>query len=391
MATHKKIKINPNGQVEIQHFDSGGTVVGYGPNPLTDVSNALTVQNQYQAGVPDISTQENNYNAANAGQNELTKALWNQANGQGANPAQLQLQNNANQIAGQAAAQAASNRGLNAGQAQRLANQGQVAAGQIAAGQSAALQAQQQLNAEQGLASVYGQQENAASTNASVVNQGQLGAAGINAGIAQNNANAVNDTQGGILKGLPIVGSFFGAEGGIVPDHIKTVKDIYHAQYFDWGGAVQPASLAAVNIPNLPSYTPKQKDSKSAAKPGPASIIDSPGSATEANNFGAGELTMPELGSSAGLGASPAAAALLASGGKVPGKPKVDHNDYKNDTVPAMLSPGEVVIPLDVMNSDDPVKNGAKFIADHLAKNKKDDSHEDDFREALKRASAGRK
>jgi hypothetical protein len=32
-------------------------------------------------------------------------------------------------------------------------------------------------------------------------------------------------------------------------------------------------------------------------------------------------------------------------GGKVPGKAKVDGDSSKNDTVPAMLSPGEIVIP----------------------------------------------
>lgn len=56
------------------------------------------------------------------------------------------------------------------------------------------------------------------------------------------------------------------------------------------------------------------------------------------------------------------------SGGQVPGKPKVMGNSYKNDTVHAMVSPGEVVIPNSVMQSKDPVSNAAKFVQAVMAK-----------------------
>lgn len=36
---------------------------------------------------------------------------------------------------------------------------------------------------------------------------------------------------------------------------------------------------------------------------------------------------------------------VMKSGGKVPGKAKVDGDSYTNDTVPALLSPGEIVVP----------------------------------------------
>jgi len=45
------------------------------------------------------------------------------------------------------------------------------------------------------------------------------------------------------------------------------------------------------------------------------------------------------------------------AGGPVPGVPKVPHNSLKNDTVPARLSPGEVVIPLDAQKSDADFEN----------------------------------
>lgn len=58
----------------------------------------------------------------------------------------------------------------------------------------------------------------------------------------------------------------------------------------------------------------------------------------------------------------------MKSGGHVPGQASVDGDSYKNDTVPAMLSPGEVVIPRSVMQSDDAPKKAAKFVAAVLAK-----------------------
>jgi hypothetical protein len=56
------------------------------------------------------------------------------------------------------------------------------------------------------------------------------------------------------------------------------------------------------------------------------------------------------------------------SGGSVPGKPKVDYDSFANDTVKAKLSPGEVVLPLSVTHSHDPVKAAADFMAATLAK-----------------------
>lgn len=56
------------------------------------------------------------------------------------------------------------------------------------------------------------------------------------------------------------------------------------------------------------------------------------------------------------------------AGGPVPGKAQEKGNSLKNDTVPALLSPGEVVIPRDVMNSKDPAKGAAEFVQAVLAK-----------------------
>lgn len=72
--------------------------------------------------------------------------------------------------------------------------------------------------------------------------------------------------------------------------------------------------------------------------------------------------------SSMGSLAKLAMMAFASNGGKINGKASVKGDSLKNDTVPAMLSPGEVVIPRHVMESDDPVSNAAKFVQAVMAK-----------------------
>jgi hypothetical protein len=59
---------------------------------------------------------------------------------------------------------------------------------------------------------------------------------------------------------------------------------------------------------------------------------------------------------------------LAANGERVPGKAKVKGDSLKNDTVPARLSPGEIVIPRSIANSPDAPKRAAEFVAAVLAK-----------------------
>ena len=60
----------------------------------------------------------------------------------------------------------------------------------------------------------------------------------------------------------------------------------------------------------------------------------------------------------------------LKKGGKVPGKPKVPGavNTEKNDTVPALLSAGEIVLPRSVTQSSDPAGNAQRFVQAIMAK-----------------------
>jgi hypothetical protein len=62
-------------------------------------------------------------------------------------------------------------------------------------------------------------------------------------------------------------------------------------------------------------------------------------------------------------GATPAAAAM-AAGGPVPGRALFPGNDYGNDQVPALLSPGEIVLPRSVAQDPDAPDLAAQFVAD---------------------------
>ncbi len=50
-------------------------------------------------------------------------------------------------------------------------------------------------------------------------------------------------------------------------------------------------------------------------------------------------------------------------GGNVPGQARFSGDTEKNDTVPAMLSPGEVVIPRSIVNSPDAPERSARFVS----------------------------
>lgn len=84
---------------------------------------------------------------------------------------------------------------------------------------------------------------------------------------------------------------------------------------------------------------------------------------------------------------------VMKEGGTVPGKPKVNRNSYKNDDVPAMLSPEEIVLPLSVTQAPDAPERAREFVANALkgkmgTSNKEDET---DFKSALKKAISSRK
>lgn len=316
-------------------------------------------------------------------QSNLTQALTNQANGVGPNPAQAALNENTGQnIQGQAAL-AAGQRGAGSNVGLIARQVGQQGAGiqQQAVGQSAVLQAQQQLAAQQQLQQLasaqIGQEAGAVSNfnNSALNNQGQLlGALGgynsaqvgntgsqnsANAGIAQTNANNTAKTIGGAINGASAIPALFGAEGGEVdnskeilakalskkqfPDHLRAIAEIYH-----------PKVLKKADGGEIDQPIPDQGQ----------------------DMFASVKSELPLLAS--GIAAS--------KGAEVPGDPKVPgKNTLKNDVVPAMLTPKEIVLPLSVTQSKDPGE-AAKLFVEHI---KGKDSG--DFKEALRTHMKNRK
>lgn len=408
----------------------GGAIEGTG-NVMKSIGSAFTAQNPYAANL--APTMQSNYgnvidmsagNALNGygqfnqnlnNQNSLANALMMQSQGYGPNPAMAQFANTTGQnISGQAALMAgqrgaSSNPGLIARQ---IAQQG-AGVQQNAVGQAAALQAQQQLAAQSAAANLYGNignqitgQQNAntnlftgAAGAQNAQNTGDINnysmAQGINAQTAQNNANAVNKTTGGIMNSAGKLFSMFMAEGGEVPNpktanvpsqertsnkfypsHLKAIGSIYHPEHFADGGMIQVPNF----VTPMQDYSSNSEDS--GVDKGVKSAVDKYKASSDGSEGGGG--------TGGATGASAGSLGLLESkGGEVPGKAKVKGDSQKNDTVPAMLSPDEVVIPRSVMHSGDPVGNAAKFVAEIISQNPSG-NEEDDFKMAVKKAISQR-
>lgn len=270
--------------------------------PITDQSNLTGNINQSYG-----QTQGNLGN-----ENALAQQLLAQSQGQGPNPAQAMLQQATQQNIQSAAGTVASQKGLNPALAARLAGQQAGQMNQQAAGQGAIMGAQQQLGAQGQLAGLYGQvgqqgltqqqllqQALANQNNAHVSNQAQANQA--NAGLAQVNAKASNDMQAGLFQNAGKAATVLAmAEGG---------------------------EVAPVQSSGAPTISPEAQGDSSKGSSGP---------------------DMSQV--------MAMAQAFMASGGKVPGKAKVAGNSYSNDTVPTLLSPGEIVIPREDAASPDKAK-----------------------------------
>lgn len=463
------------------------------------IAQDFTAQNDYQAQLAPTTNLDYTGVIGNAAQNAqagygqlqgnianeqaLQQQLGQQALGQGPNPAQAALSNATGQNVANQAALAAGQRGAagNVGLMQRNVAQQGANTQQQAVGQAALMQAQQQLAAQQGQAALQGQignqitNEQAANNqlfgagagaqntqNANLVSNYNM-AQGINSGIAQNNANAVNQTMGGVLQGASSLLSIF-ADGGKVPTAAEqgamagaqageqagdpTPKPLVSMDYttgIDWAppryadggpvsfagqylnaspsemgnfGAISTGQSAPMTTSSLPGTTDSGKAkagqqmgkaATSAIKSGGGfnsagfqagtgsipgqtinytdtstpSSMNSPGvdfvsdqSGMTSSIPGGGATAGAVSGSFAGTGANSLQFAkggsakkpvvgeqLAAKGMKVPGKANVPGKDtLKNDTVPAMLSPGEIVIPKSIAEAHDAPQKAMAFV-----------------------------
>jgi len=256
-------------------------------------------------------------------QQQVYQQLQDIAAGKVGNVAQAQLQqatgaNVANQAALMAGQRGA---GANVGLMARQAAQQGAQTQQQAAGQAAALQAQQQLGAIQGAGNLattqVGQQLGAQNAATQAQLQQQQTLQGANTAYSQQQAEMAKGVMG--MAGSAIGGLAQGAGAALVgAAHGGEIEP-----NFADGGMVQPRPSI------IQSYIQKMN---------------------------------PMMAKGGDVGES------LKSGGNVPGDASVQGDSLKNDTVHAMLSPGEIVIPRSVAQSSDPVDGAAKFVAALQAK-----------------------
>lgn len=336
----------------VKHFDIGGGVdTAFNPGGavpgssnvvsgsggfntgLTDLSGAFTPQSGYTAQLAPTADTDYSGLISGAGSNAfggygtaqgiqaqqqaLANQLLAQSKGGGPNPAQAALaQNTGSNVATQAALMA-SQRGTNqnAGLLAREAAQQGASTQQNAVGQAATLQAQQSLAAQQALIS---QQSNMANQN--------IGEQQVNSnllGISTGAQNSQNNTS---------------------------VNNYAQAQGLNQSTAQNNATATNKNSPvgaigNLLSSL--SKGGKAGDHLRKMASVYHPDFMARAKDF--------------------------RIGGPVPGKSKVKGNSEKNDVVPAMLSPGEEVLPRSVTQSKNAPSKAAEFVRSLQAKDGKKD------------------
>jgi hypothetical protein len=269
---------------------------------------ATSAVNQQQAFVNALMAAQP---GAMQNQQFVSDQLIQQAQGLGPNPALAQLnqatgQNVANQAALMAGQRGA---GANAGLiARQIAQQG-AGVQQQAVGQGAIMQAGQQLAAQNQLQNLTGQQ----------IGQNQNALTGLNQ-FSQGN-------QGNLLNAM---GQFNNAQVGM-QGNMNSAN----------------AGVAGINANNQ-------------AK-GFGGLLNGVGGFLGLAEGG----VVPDGGPASAFGRH---LASYMAGGTVPGVANAAGDSKSNDTVPAMLSPGEIVIPRSVVNSANPAENAAKFVAAVMAK-----------------------
>lgn len=96
---------------------------------------------------------------------------------------------------------------------------------------------------------------------------------------------------------------------------------------------------------------------------------------SNADGLGGGIKTMSQGGQVKDSDAAPKSslgqALRMMDGGTVPGKAKVEGDSLKNDTVHALLSPGEIVIPRTIAEGEDAPRKAMEFVAAIKARKRK--------------------
>lgn len=292
---------------------------------------------------------------------------------------------------------------------------------QQAAGQAATLRAQEQLASQQALSSLTGQQMG------QIAGAQQLGLQGVSAAqqnilnaIAQRNAaqagieQQIAQGQGGFLQGLMGGAAMLAgkpmAEGGEVESEDSTSK-IGEKSYWDKFKEGYQKSMFETPAKGTPMFEAGKSGGQLLAQGLGSLLKKKPDYGTPGGGYAGANLNVPTqmpapvnpLATSQAISQMrmPQYQPSYAKGGKVPamvspgerylpphevdkvksgekephkagrsipGKAKVEGDSLKNDTVPATLEEGGIVIPRSVMQSKDPAEKARQFVAAVLAK-----------------------
>lgn len=252
-------------------------------------------------------------------QQNLANQLQGVANGTGPNPVLDQFNQSTGQnIASQAALQAGQ-RGssANVGLLARQIGQQGAATQQQAAGQSATLQAQQQMA---GLSALQGQQQLLGNTSGQQVNQQAQATGAINQDTLNNFSNVANAVNGNNNVAATMQGNINNANAQIAGSQNQLGGQILGGAASGISAGLTAGALAAYKGGMIPGY---------------------------------------DCGGT-----------VMKSGGTVPGTAPLPGNKPQNDTVPAMLSPKEIVLPRSITMGKNPGDKAKSFVEALMAKKK---------------------
>lgn len=277
--------------------------------------------------------------APSASENAYLQRLDQYSQGNAPSAAQIQMQQGINQASQQAQALAASQRGISPALAARMAAQSQAGIAQNAAAQGAALRAQEQQN----YMNMLGQEHQSIRT-------GQIGGAQLQAYNANQSANRTAGILGGIGSGIAM-GAMLN-KGGEVP-HMAMGGPMMMA-------APEVGSAVPALGPSMGQYMQAYKMGKSSSMIPDEAMPKSPDIQTM------GPAPMSRIGQH--LSMARGGQVNMVDGGTVPGEARVRGDNLKNDVVPAMLSPKEIVLPRSVTMHPNAPDKAREFVAAIMAR-----------------------
>lgn len=307
---------------------NGTPIWGANPQSAINATNGVTNALGLQTALSGYNAPQNQQNVFNQ-QQALANQLQGLANGQGPNPALAQLRQTTGQNIAAQNALMAGQRGAssNVGLLARQAAQQGAATQQQAVGQGAQLRANQQLAGIGALQQQQGMLGN--------LSQGQVEQMIQNANVSGGLANQNFGINQGALADFNR--SNVGMQSNLNNVSGSLAGNVANAQIGMIGQGINALGSAGILPFNKGGSVPQTK---------------------------ALQYLISKKMAGGGMAKKPVVGEMLASQGKmVPGKASVSGDSLKNDTVPAMLSPGEIVIPRTIAQSPDASEKAARFVA----------------------------